>query len=161
MKTLEGQSITEIKNKQRLRKIRELETYVEKALWFAESFGLKFTSVKFKDDAQKIHTLTFNKETERKDFQYLSEAEKQKVKEILFITDKFCVGEAAYHEITMTDGGEDLPRSYLVKQCKKNLDNLCHVTRTPGPSKGAQLDFEAELKNAIRKQVKGYFLFYL
>jgi hypothetical protein len=83
------------------------------------------------------------------------------VKEILFITDKLCIGEAAYHEITMTDGGEGLPRSYLVKQCKKHIGSLCHVTRTTGKEEGAQLDFQTELKNIIRKQVRGSFSCYV
>ena len=59
--------------------------------------------------------------------------------------------EAAYHELTMVDGGENLPRSYLVKQCKTNLNSLCHITRTPGVE-GVQLDFMSELQKAIRKK---------
>ena len=53
----------------------------------------------------------------------------------------------------MTDGGEGLPRSYLVKQCKKNLNDLCHIERTPGKNEGAQLDLLSELKSTIAKQV--------
>ena len=82
----------------------------------------------------------------------MSEEEKDKVKQVLYVTDKFCIGEAAYHSLTMTDGGERLPRSYLVvKQCKNDLNNLCHITRTPG-EEGAQLDLESELQNTIKEQ---------
>jgi len=150
--------IHEVKNKQKLRKTRELKTYVQKALWFAEGFGLKLDCAKFNEvSGNKSHTINFRKssttEDTKKDYDSLPEAEKEKIKEILFITDKFGVGEAAYHEITMSDRGEGLPRSYLVKQCKNSLDSLCHVSRTPGPEEGAQLDFETELRNALRKQV--------
>ena len=70
--------------------------------------------------------------------------------------DSFCVSEAAYHELAMLDGGENLPRSYLVKQCKTSLDSLCHITRTPGVEEGAQLDIRTSERN---KQKASYFYF--
>lgn len=44
---------------------------------------------------------------------------KTKIEQSLFLLDKFCVGDAFYHELIMTIGG--LPRSYLVKQCCQPL----------------------------------------
>ncbi|KAK2550530.1 hypothetical protein P5673_028729 [Acropora cervicornis] len=49
--------------------------------------------------------------------------------------------------------GEDLPRSYLIKQCKDDLNKMCHITRTPGAAAGAQLDFDAELESVLKKQI--------
>ena len=49
----------------------------------------------------------------------------------------------------MCTGGEDLPRSYLIKQCKDDLNKMCHITRTPGAVAGAQLDFDAELESVL------------
>jgi hypothetical protein len=76
--------------------------------------------------------------SEGKRYKDLSEGEKQRIKEILLIVDQFCIGEAAYHEVTMTPAGENLPRSYLVKE---SLNVLTHIERTPGVSEGAQLIF--------------------
>lgn len=89
----------------------------------------------------------------KKSYQNLSEDEKQKVQSVLFVLDKFCIGEVAYHELTMTANGESLPRSYLIKQCKEELNKLCHITRTPGAPVGAQLDFNTELESEIKSQV--------
>lgn len=75
------------------------------------------------------------------------------MKSVLFVVDKFCIGDAAYHELTMCIGGEDLPRSYLIKQCKDDLNKLCHITKTPGAAAGAQLDFDAKLESVLKKQV--------
>ena len=148
-----GKSFSEVKGRQQRRKIRELKTHVEQALWFAESFGLKLSSVKFNDDKGVAHTIDYTKEEgKKKGYKDLSEEEKEKVKQVLYITDSFCIGEAAYHEFTMTEGGEKLPRSYLVRQCKSDLNSLCHITRTPGIAEGAQLDLESELKNTIKQQ---------
>ena len=149
-----GKHISEVKERQQRRKIKELKSYVEKALWFAETFGLHLNSVKFRDEAGMSHTIEYNTDVERKKaYQDLSEDDKDKVQQVLFITDTFCIGEAAYHELTMTDSGQELPRSYLVKQCKTNLNNLCHISKTPGLEEGAQLDFDSELKNIIKKHV--------
>lgn len=149
-----GKIISEAKERQQRRKVQELKTYVEKALWFADTFGVKLSSVKFTDADGKSYKIEHETELEgKKCYGDLSEEEKIKVQQVLFITDKFCIGEATYHELTMTDGGEGLPRSYLVNQCKKNLNDLCHIERTPGENEGAQLDLLSELKSTIAKQV--------
>lgn len=90
--------------------------------------------------------LEFNDKAPKKCYKELPEAEQQKIKEVLLIQDKFCVGEAAYHELTMTSAGEALPRSYLVKQCKDSLNDLCHIERTPGTNKGASLTSRMHLR---------------
>ena len=116
--------------RQQRRKIKELNTTVERALWFQKSFGLALNSVTFSGDADSNHTLCFE-ENRKKCFNDLSEEDQDEVKSVLFLLDKFCIGDAAYHELTMYCGGEDLPRSNLIKQCKDDLNKLCHITRTP------------------------------
>lgn len=65
----------------------------------------------------------------------------------------------------MADGGKELPRSYLAKQCKEDLNKLCQIQKTPGPGEGAQLDFMSELPSVIKTKVGNflslYKLFYL
>ena len=46
----------------------------------------------------------------------------------------------------MCDG---LPRSYLIKQLRSDMNILCHIQRTPGGAEGAEVDVEQELKCAI------------
>ena len=94
-----------------------------------------------------MHTTEYQIEDRKKSYNELSDEEKEKVQQVLYITDRFCISEAVYHELTMAVNGEDLPRLYLVKQCKTNLNRLCHISRTPGKDDGAQFDFESELKN--------------
>ena len=154
-----GKTFSEVKERQQRRRIREVKTYVEQALWFAETFGLKLSSVRFKDSGGVSHTIDYQTSDRRKNsYKDLSEEEKEKIKQVLYVTDKFCIGEAAYHSLTMTDGGEKLPRSYLVKQCKNDLSNLCHITRTPGEEEGVQLDLESELQNTIKEQASFFLL---
>jgi len=50
----------------------------------------------------------------------LSEEEKKQVEEIIFLLDKFCVGDCFFHELTMVTDG--LPKSYLIQQCGTNLN---------------------------------------
>ena len=93
------------------------------------------------------------KKIRKKGFNDLLEEDLDKVKSVLFLLDKFYIGDAAYHELTMCSGGEDLPWSYLLKQCKDDLNKLCHITRTPGEAPGAQLHFTTELESILKKQV--------
>ena len=71
----------------------------------------------------------------------------EKVEQILYLLDKFCVSDEFYHELSMIENG--LPRSYLIKQSRSDLDKLCHVTPTPGPYEGAQVSFESLLVQQI------------
>ena len=97
--------------------------------------------------------MDYSDKAEKKSYQNLSEEEKQKVQSVLFVLDKFCIGEATYHDLTTIADGESLPRSYLIKQCKEELNKLSHITRTPGAPVGAQLNFKSELEAEIKSQV--------
>ena len=63
-----GKPISEVKGRQQRRKIRELKTYVEKAFWFAETFGLKLSSMEFADDDGRLHTIEYHNNIEGKKY---------------------------------------------------------------------------------------------
>ena len=106
-----------MKERQQRRKLCKLKTNIERALWFAKAFGLELKSVEFEDEAGSSHSVEYQTTDKGvKSFRNISEDEKNKVRQILFISDKFCIGEDAYHELTMVPGGEGMPRSYLVKR---------------------------------------------
>ena len=75
------------------------------------------------------------------------------MKSVLFLLNKFFIRDVAYHELTMWSGGEDVPRSYSSKQCKDDLNKLCHIIRSPRVAQGVQHDFATELESALKKQV--------
>lgn len=147
-----SKKIGEVGERQQRRQIRKVKTRIEKALWFAKTFGLDLQSVTLSDDMGGSHTMAYT-EKEKRSYKDLLEEEQKKVKSILYLLDKFCIGDNSYHELTMSPGGEDLPRSYLIKQCKDDLNKLCHITRTPGQAEGAQVDFKSELESIVKKKV--------
>ena len=130
----------------------ELKTKAETSLWFAKPFGFDVSSVKFEDETGMHHEIKYSSSIQNASNSYkeLSDDEKDVINQVVFITDRFCIGEAAYHELTMGELGSDLPRSYLIKQCKHDLNKLVKISRIPGQAEGAQLDFECKL--AIKKQ---------
>lgn len=148
-----GKTFLEIGKRQQERKLQTLATRVEQALWFSESFGLHLDSVKVVDDSGKAYSLPLGSEKGLKSYTKLPGKEQQDIQQVLFIMDKFCIGEAAYHELTCCPGGEELPRSYLVKQCKANLNKLFYIERAPGKANGAALNFHDELSTVIEKMV--------
>ena len=147
----------EVGKRQQERKLRTLATKVEQALWFCESFGLRLDSVKLVDESGKDHFLSIVSEKRSRSYKDLPDEEQQDIQQVLFIMDKFCIGEAAYHELTCCPGGEELPRSNLVKQCKEDLNKLCSIERTPGEASGAAFNLDDELSTVIEKMVSFFF----
>ena len=144
----------EVGKRQQERKLQTLATKAKQALWFCESFGLHVHSIKLIDEFGKDHCLSTGSEKGFRLYRDLPEKEKQGIQQVLFIMDKFCIGEAAYHELTCCAGGEKLRRSYLVKRCMEDLNKLCSIERTPGEASGAAFNFHDELSTVIEKMVE-------
>ena len=86
-----------------------------------------------------------------KTYATLDEEEKDKIKSILFIMDRFSISLEGYHELTQSQPA--LPRTYLVESCAKELDRKWKVTRTPGAAQGAELPLRLLLEEEIRQHV--------
>ena len=54
-----------------------------------------------------------------------------------FLLDKFCVGDSFYQEISMIT--DSLPRSYLVKQCRDELNKMCKIEPLNAKFEGAKV----------------------
>jgi len=89
----------------------------------------------------------------------LSEDDKAKVENILYLIDKFGVGDEFIHEMSMVVDG--MPKSYLIKQCRKDLNSGCIIKSTPGKAPGAQYSFKELLIQQIKHMVcTGIILFF-
>ena len=146
-----GHTYDSVSKTQKQRKLKELKTNAEKSLWFLETFGLKLDSLSLIALDGETVNLQYNG-SQKSAYQFLSDEDKDRVKIVVYIMDKFCVSDAAYHEFSMIDQ-EGIVQSYLIKQCKHALNRLYTITRTPVEWPGAQLSFTAELKHQISKQV--------
>ncbi|KAJ7365765.1 hypothetical protein OS493_002482 [Desmophyllum pertusum] len=64
--------------------------------------------------------------------------------------DKFGVGDEFVHELSMAV--EDFPiKSYLIKQCRSELNKQVQITTTPGLAPGAQHSFKELLADKVRE----------
>ncbi|XP_067034418.1 uncharacterized protein [Acropora muricata] len=146
-----GKPLNEVSARQVTRKIKELKTTAQKALWFLQSFGLTLDSIKVRDKEGTVTELDYEGNNGSASFDNLPEDEKETVRALLYIMDKFCVSDAAYHEVTQIS--DDIPRSYLIKQCRSDLNNSFHIRRTPGKNSGVEMSFKQELEAQIRKKL--------
>lgn len=87
-------------------------------------------------------------------FSKLNEDNKARVESILYLLDKFGVGDELLHELSMTIDG--LPKSYLIKQCRSELNKNCIITSTPGKAPGAQHHFKQLLTDQVKQMVCTY-----
>jgi len=80
---------------------------MERTLWFAERYGLSLNSASFLDKEETANTISFLDDKGKKGFNDLPDEEKNFIKEIVYIQDRFSIGDATYHELTMTSAGGD------------------------------------------------------
>ena len=81
----------------------------------------------------------------------MPEEERQKIKDLLFILEKFNVSESAYRELTVFCDG--LSRKYLVSQCREDINSLYIFERIPGNITGAYVSLESEIIRYIKYHV--------
>ena len=84
-----------------------------------------------------------------KQYNNLPPEAKEKVETVLFLMNKFAVGDAFIHELSMAIDG--MPKSYLIKQCRDQINSTCLIKSTPGPEPGAQVSFREALANKLRQ----------
>ena len=92
-----GKDISEVQKKSRT--LASFMSRAQVALWFAKSFGLKVETMTVSEiKTGIIHNLSTNKRSAH-DFHELPQEEKSE--KVLFLLDKFCVGDCFYQELSM------------------------------------------------------------
>ena len=147
--------VSDVSNKSRT--LRSYLSRAQTALWFSKSFGLEVESMVVREtNTNTEHTIKVSKPNEQSSsnceatqYERLSEKDKEKVEKTLFLMDKFGVGDSFIHELSMSPGS-NLPRSYLIKQKRDDLNKLCTIFTTPGRVDGAQVSFIPLLKERVK-----------
>ena len=121
----------------------------QRALWSAKSVGLEveFIAMKEVKTGSKHNAKMVSDEQQENivtGLDSLLKEEKEKLDQILFLLDKFFVGDLFYHELSMIN--DDLLKSYLIKE----WHDMNHIISTPGRAEGAEVSF----KNFSRKECK-------
>ena len=83
-----------------------------------------------------------------------TKAERDRVLLILYLLDKFGVGDAFYHELTMID--KSLPRSYSIKQARKEYNSRVELQPIPGFD-GVYRSFESTFKEILSVLVSSLY----
>ena len=149
LKVHTGKHVSEVKKKSRT--LKTFMSRAQRALWFSKSFGLNIESIIVSETETGFVKSSCGVPHNCHGFDALSDQNKSKVEMVLFLMDKLCVGDNFYHELTMIC--DDLPKSYLIKQRRNQLNNLCHITSTPGEEEGAQVSFKDLLRERIAEHV--------
>ncbi|PFX16953.1 hypothetical protein AWC38_SpisGene18745 [Stylophora pistillata] len=142
-----GKKLGELGLKQRSRRLKELKGRAQVALWFRRSCSLEVTCLKGVD--QK-HGKTYTIDLEHRET-LMPGSEKEhddKVEQVLYLLDKFCASDELYHKLTIMC--DELPKSYLIKQKRRQLNDICTIESVPGHYPGAQISFTETLKAHIK-----------
>ena len=123
--------------RQKVRRIKELKEKADVVLWFLETYGLKLSSLKVKEmESSDTYTLDFPSDNTVKD--------EETIEQVLFLLDTFCASDELYREFTLAY--DDLPRSYLVKQKRSELNKLSNIEKVPGQFHECKSHFQKHLK---------------
>ena len=154
-----GKPLSQVKNKS-CRTLRTFLSRAQTALWFSSSFSIELESLTVKEpDTGVFHKVSClpdsndssTAEGEDRYMSSISEDEKRKVEQILFLLDKFCVGDSFFHEISMIT--DSIPRSYLVKQCREQLNKMCHIEALDGNFVGAKV---SSVETVFKEHISDY-----
>ena len=148
-KKCKGRTITEVGPRQRQRKLEQVRSRGKAALWFMETFGITVQSLNGKTSDGKLISVDLQKDRETQTpegprFNRLFDEEKEAIEQVLFLLDKFYVSDEVYHKLTQISEG--LPKSYLIKQCREELNKACHLRKTPGEHPGVEQSFRLLLQ---------------
>ena len=114
-----GREFSVLSTRQQSRKLSQLKTAVEKALWFVESFGLDVQSITVKTSEGKPIELPMHEST--------TDENDDSVRQILYLLERFGVSDEFYHELSMAH--PSLPRSHLVKKSRQLLTETIELKR--------------------------------
>lgn len=141
--------------RQMIRRVKMLKSRISQALWFSSAMGLRLESVNFTiEGTNNFQSFDYSEQGEtslKSDFSNLKEGDQEKLKTVLGIMDQFNVGDAAYHEISYLSS--DLPKSYLLKQCRSQINAEFKIFCTPGMEEGVQVSFQEELISQVKKRI--------
>ena len=121
--------------------LKQIKSRAECALWFMKAFGLEIANIRVCDGKGQNHSMNY------KDRDQISSEEKEKLKKVLHLLDRFYISDAFLHELTLIS--DNLPKSHLIKQLRSDMNTLCHIQRTSGKPEGVEIDVVQELKFAI------------
>ncbi|KAJ7327833.1 hypothetical protein OS493_026112 [Desmophyllum pertusum] len=148
----QGRKLDQLSPKQVGRKLKLLQNKAQCALWFCKSYGLELKNIEIEDQNGHSHKLDYCGMTSSGNYENLSQNEKNKIDQVLFLMDKFCMGDDVYHELTMM--AEGLPKSYLIKQSRAQFNKTYHIERTPGKYPGASINFTTTLQDHVRELLR-------
>ena len=96
-KSVKSYGATSVNNK--ARKLRSIENQAHKTLWFAETYGLIPEKIRCKTTLGEYVNLNLN-QVQVNDYNLLCSEDKIRLKELVYILDRFCVSDEAYHELS-------------------------------------------------------------
>ena len=149
-----GKTIEEVSPRQARRKMKDITTFSKQALWFTESFGLVPDYVqmhKAQSGSPVKVTLCENYPTPSPSAP--SENDYAKVRQILYILDRFAVSDEAYHELSVSSS---LPSIHRLKEARSSLNASLDLKRLQGDNPGAYRPLVDALKQEISRIVRIY-----
>ena len=145
-----GKLFQEVSDKNKGRKLSEFKSKAETALLFAETW-ISTSMLKLSNNSFESIKIDFSDTVKQYNYQDLANEEKKKLKDLIFILDRFGISDNAYNELSIFE--KDLPRKTLINQCRDVISKSYKFQRTAGNIPGAYISFKEELIKYVKSNV--------
>lgn len=145
-----SKKVSEVGKRQKCRKLHQFQSFVEEALWFAESFGLIPQYLSVSTDMNESMIVPLSEQTKYS-------VDEDTVRQTLYLLERFGVSDQFYHELSMAY--PSLARSYKVKQLRRDVGSEVDVVSLDQPYDGAYRPFKSLLVGTIKHEVSCVLLF--
>ena len=149
--TNKGKTI-EVSAQQVRRRLSQVTSYAQQALWFAQSFGLIPEYVQARKAISgsliKVPLAPSDNTSCTASIPGPTAADHDKIAQVLYILDKFAVSDEAYHELASISEG-----SVPLYKVKRMQSVSTEIERLPGSYSGAYCSFPDTLKSLLMNAV--------
>lgn len=112
--------------------IKSIKTAAERALSFVSTFGLTLEKVVLKSSSNNEIEINYHSPSSSRS---TSVSQSESIDETLYLLEKFGVSDEFYHEQAMLH--PQFPRSYKVKNARRDISGVIDLTPLPPPFSGA------------------------
>ena len=132
----------------------DLQLLKLKGLNSTNSFSTDFITKNYYPSAQQVDGSVASP---RSNYEKLHLNNKNTIETILFLMDKFGVGDELFiHKLSIAI--DPFPvKSYLIKQCRSDLNKQVKISTTSGLAPGTQYSFKALLTDKVRDMVRAHY----
>ncbi|XP_046557388.1 uncharacterized protein LOC124266631 [Haliotis rubra] len=140
-----GENFDELNKRQQRRRLTQIKNRSQKSLSFLAEYRLSPKDLVMTSPIGTEYRVCFDADGQKR-------LEPENLRTLVGLMDRFCVSEAAYHELAQLY--PNLPRTHTVINARRQMTATLNIERVPGDVNGALVSFRCELHKKLQDVLK-------